>query len=75
MRLADAARRVKDRKAQQSANEATVREWLTREQAKVGLAQLARDQGVDKANLLKVIKGARKPSKETTVKVLRGSRG
>jgi hypothetical protein len=40
-----------------------------RERAVSGLARLARDLGVDKANLLKVIKGERKPAKALVGKI------
>jgi hypothetical protein len=44
-------------------------DWLAREHAARGLARLARDLGVDKTNLLKVLKEERKPSKALAMRI------
>jgi hypothetical protein len=69
-RLADAARRIIARREKLGVERFAVMDWLKREHAARGLAQLANDLGVDKTNLLKVIKGERKPSKALAANIL-----
>jgi hypothetical protein len=68
-RMADVAGHIAAQKERLRAEQEAALEWLNRKQAERSLAQLARDLGLDKANLLKVIKGERKLSKALARKI------
>jgi hypothetical protein len=68
-RMAGAARRIATQLERASVEQSAVMDWLRKEHAARGLAQLAAHLGVDKANLLKVIKGERKVTKALVGKV------
>jgi hypothetical protein len=67
-RLAEAAKRIRDRREKTVTEEDAVVEWLRRRHEEIGLASLSRELDKDASNLQKVISGKRRPSKALVIK-------